>query len=273
MKFLRMTMQYLINAVRVSLVPCGAAAFFYTGQINRRMHETTIMTKLKVFRVHLAHVTGVSVLPKRDSPWTPDTIANRRSFSKSALDKWLKLNSSSDATDVDVVGVLTAMSVFLLLPIMLSMLNAVLLKTAPFFGDVGDVAGVVLAAGTAMGFKMLGWNISGCCCCWKPIGRCCGGGSANPAGSANPNPRLKPEAKPIAAGFRKLLKLGLAGWLSNTWWYGSAPPTPPTEAMWCRKAAVAGSRKKSVCWRLYLFRRRRNDPLSNISSAIGSSVQ
>jgi hypothetical protein len=112
-----------------------------------------------VSHLHLAQVTGAKLLANRDRPWTPDTMAKRRSLSKSPLDKLDKLNSvstmdgrpSAEAGPVaPLVGdmaavavafssastdVMAAMASPLPLPMMLSMLNVVLLE--PLFRPVG----------------------------------------------------------------------------------------------------------------------------------------
>ena len=81
-------------------------------------------------------MTGAKLLANRDRPWTPDTMAKRRSLSRSPLDRLDKLNSVSttdggpplvgDIVAVAFNSVSTAASL-LPLPMMLSMLNAVLL--------------------------------------------------------------------------------------------------------------------------------------------------
>ncbi len=159
-------------------------------------------------RVHRAHVTGVSVLVSRDRPWTPDTMANRRSFSRSRLDK---LNSASAPTapteEAAGDGSLAPATPLPLVPMMLSMLNAVFTadgvegvddtRLTPTPGDVGVEGGVRMAGAdrtpvgvTASGFRTLleaagwwngdnwpsadgwwwRWNGGSCCCC-------CGGGT------------------------------------------------------------------------------------------------
>lgn len=122
--------------------------------------------------LHLAQVTGARLLAKRDSPWTLETIAKRRSLSKSPLERLARLNSVSTmdgrpspegvvpfppvgeaAAAAAVALICSSVAAFdsRLLPIMLSMLNVVLLAPLLRTDDEPGELGVVGLLGVDSG--------------------------------------------------------------------------------------------------------------------------